>query len=622
MLKNENIICISSIDWDFVWQGHQEIMSVFAKNNNKVLFIENTGVRVPNFSDIQRLKKRLFNWLRSAKGFREEARNLYIYSPIILPFPYSRIVRWINRHLIIGALKRWMRMAGFHDPIIWTFLPTGTALDIINNLDSKLLIYYCIADFYELVSNPKKIKKTEDEVIRKSNLIFAQGIVLKDRCSRLNDNVHIFPFGVRIEQFENLTHGHDKAPSDMRGIKRPIIGYIGGIHKHIDFKLIRYIAEARPDWSLVLAGPIQTDISEIGNLKNIYLMGKKEFSSLPNYINEFDVGIVPYKISDYTVTVYPTKLNEYHALGKPVVSTSLPEIKNFNTENDNLVFVGKTYEEFVNCISLALRGSDPVLVNKRISSARKNSWSIRIEEMSDLIKKAIEKKSGIPLNWREDFLRLYKVTRSRILKLILISSSVYILLFYTPLVWFLASPLKIALKPEKSDAIVVFAGGVGESGKPGQGYEERVQYAVELYKKGYAPYMIFSSGYTYVFEEPLMMKVLAVNLGVPQEAIILETKAKNTYENVKFTKQILLNMKLSKILLVSSPYHMRRVFLTFHKLAPELKTIYTPVPKSIFYAHSIEGNNQKEWRQVSLEQLEGLLHEYLGIIYYLLKGYI
>jgi len=45
MLINENIICISSIDWDFIWQGHQEIMATFTRNGNRVLFIENTGVR-------------------------------------------------------------------------------------------------------------------------------------------------------------------------------------------------------------------------------------------------------------------------------------------------------------------------------------------------------------------------------------------------------------------------------------------------------------------------------------------------------------------------------------------------------------------------------------------------
>jgi len=85
MLKNKNIICISSIDWDFVWQGHQEIMSTFAKNGNRVLFIENTGVRAPTFKDMPRIRKRMINWAKSIKGFRRETDSLYIYSPIIFP---------------------------------------------------------------------------------------------------------------------------------------------------------------------------------------------------------------------------------------------------------------------------------------------------------------------------------------------------------------------------------------------------------------------------------------------------------------------------------------------------------------------------------------------------------
>jgi len=68
MLKNENIICISSIDWDFIWQGHQEIMSVLAKSGNKVIFIENTGVRAPGIRDVPRIKNRIRNWFKGVKG--------------------------------------------------------------------------------------------------------------------------------------------------------------------------------------------------------------------------------------------------------------------------------------------------------------------------------------------------------------------------------------------------------------------------------------------------------------------------------------------------------------------------------------------------------------------------
>ncbi len=625
MIKNQNIICISSIDWDFVWQGHQEIMSVFAKNGNRVLVIENTVVRTPTFKDITRLRKRLINWMKGTKGFRQQMDNLYIYSPLVLPFPYSRIARYINRRLLLGALEKWIKVMDFHEPIIWTFLPTGTALDIINNTAKKLLVYYCIADFYALADNYRKVERTENELIKKSDLIFVQGKVLRDKCRRLNNNVHIFSFGIKSETFENFRNNSVKAPLDLKDIKKPIIGYIGGIHRHIDFGLLRFIAENNPDWSIVLVGPIQTSTYEIDNIKNIFLLEKKEFKDLPYYINEFDVGIIPYRKTEYTATVYPTKLNEYHALGKPVISTDLPEVINFNIENDNLVFVAKTYDEFSKHIHKALNGpNEASFYIRRISSSKKNNWTTRIEEMSNLIEIAIQKKPKIPYDWREVFLRLYNKAHRKILRLTFTLIVIYILTFYTPLVWFLASPLKISQPPEKANCIVVFAGGVGESGQAGQGYEERVQYAVDLYNKGYADYMIFSSGYKFVFEEPLLMKMLAMSLGIPEKSIILEDRAINTYENVKFVKNILDKQKWNNILLVSSLYHMRRIYLVIKKVAPEIKTIYTPIPRSAFYDYNVgTGQKHKKFgKQIKIKQIRGIFHEYLGIIYYFFKGYI
>ena len=116
MLKNEDIICISSIDWDFIWQGHQEVMSVFAKNGNRVLFIENTGVRSPGIRDISRLSKRFRDYFKGVKGIRKESENLYIYSPIVLPFPYSRFARWVNKYILLSVIRRWMKAMRFSDP--------------------------------------------------------------------------------------------------------------------------------------------------------------------------------------------------------------------------------------------------------------------------------------------------------------------------------------------------------------------------------------------------------------------------------------------------------------------------------------------------------------------------
>lgn len=515
-----------------------------------------------------------------------------------------------------------MKIMEFHNPIIWTFLPTGTALDIVNNIDRKLLVYYCIADFYALVDNPKKIKKTEDELLRKCDLIFVQGSILETKCKRLNNNVFVFPFGVKMEIFENMKSDSAETPPDMINIRKPIIGYIGGLHRHIDFALLRFIAESHPEWTIVLVGPIQTETAEVNKFSNVFFLGKKDFAELPKYINKFDICIIPYIRTEYTATVYPTKLNEYHALGKPVVSTDLPEVKSYNKENDNLVSIAKTYEEFTNHISRALGDSGAPLAQRRILAAKKNSWITRIDEMSGLIEESVERKTNSAINWEEKLYKLYRGIRIRILKTIIICLSLYFLIFYTPLMWIIAAPLNISQAPSAADCIVVFAGGVGESGHAGQGYEERVKYAFELYKKGFAKYLLFSSGYSYVYKEPFMMQVLAVSLGVPKEAIILEERATNTYENVKFSNQKATARGWDKVILVSSPYHMLRASLVFKKIAGNMKVIYSPVPNSLFYSHPDKYQfGKRTWRRIDIVQIRAILHEYMGIVYYWLKGW-
>jgi uncharacterized SAM-binding protein YcdF (DUF218 family) len=270
-----------------------------------------------------------------------------------------------------------------------------------------------------------------------------------------------------------------------------------------------------------------------------------------------------------------------------------------------------------------LNNANSSLSEKCIAAAQKNSWLSRIEEMNNLIAETIDTKAGVPFDWKEGFSKLYKAARRKFLKAFFIFLSAYLLIFYTPLFWFLAAPLRISQLPEKADAILVFAGGVGESGAAGQGYEERVQYAAELYKKGYAEHIVFSSGFTYVFKEPYLMKTLAMSLGIPEKAIILEERASNTYENVKCTESILRKEQWNKVLLVSSPYHMRRASLVFNKIANQVKVNYAPVSNSLFYSHpDRDSYGRKIWKRISLEQIKGILHEYLGILYYWWKGYI
>ena len=104
MLTGRDIILISSIDWDFNWQGHQEIANRLARAGNRVLYVENMGVRSPGLHDVGRVARRFSHWAGSVfdGGVRQVSPGLYVCSPLILP-PFGSSTRGWPRLLIRKA---------------------------------------------------------------------------------------------------------------------------------------------------------------------------------------------------------------------------------------------------------------------------------------------------------------------------------------------------------------------------------------------------------------------------------------------------------------------------------------------------------------------------------------
>jgi uncharacterized SAM-binding protein YcdF (DUF218 family)/glycosyltransferase involved in cell wall biosynthesis len=615
MLAGRDIICISSIDWDFIWQGHQQIMATLAANGNRVLFIENTGVRSPSVGDLGRVRARLKNWWRGTKGFRLERERLYVYSPLVLPLPYSRIGRAINARLMMRSLRRWMQATDFHRGIVWTFLPTPLARDLIRALDAEVVVYYCIDDLASSSLQARKITASEIDVFREADLVFVTSEKLRERASRFNHRVHLFPFGVNFREFERIRTDDHPAPADLRTLPRPVIGYVGGLHQWIDQDLLASVARAMPDASFALVGPPQGDVSTLAACANVHILGQKAHEDVPRYVKHFDVALVPYRLTEYTANVYPTKLNEYLAMGTPVVATDLPEIRRLNAETANVVSTAAGADAFVDAIRAAVADGSDAQRRRRIQVARTNGWDGRIMEMSRLIDEALSAGPKTGAGWEQTLRRLYRVARRRIVAAVAVVVIAVYGLFYTPLVWSVAAPLRLEEPPHPADAIVVFAGGVGESGQAGGGYQERLRRAVDLYEQGFAPRIIISSGFVFAFKEAEVMRGIAIDNGVPAQAIVLETRSANTRQNVVFTNAILKAEGWRNILLVSSPYHMRRALLTWRKAAPDVVVTPEPVANTQFYFHDPGAG-------ASLTQIRGILQEYAAIFDYWWKGWI
>lgn len=613
MLTGRDIICLASIDWDAHWQIHQQLASSLVDAGNRVLFIENTGVRVPGVRDLARIRQRVRNWWHSTKGFREIRSNLFVYSPLLLPFPYSSAARWINRTILFRGLRRWMDATAFRRPIVLTFLPTPLAHDIINDVDASLAVYYCADDFPATSPSARRVGPSEEALFRRADLVFVTSERLREKAARWAEHVHALPAGVDFAKFDAARRSSDGLPPDLASVRRPVVGYVGALHLWVDQPLLAAAADALPDATFVLIGPQQVDVSMLSSRSNIVLLGPRAHDEVPAYVKGFDVALVPYLRSEFTDSVYPVKLNEYLAMGVPVVATDLPEIRRFNERHDGVLAIAKDADSFTGAIRRALHDGEPDIREQRVTVARSNSWGQRLEEMSALMIAALGRRAQDERAWQQRLKRLYGRARRRTVEGVATIVVGYLLLFHTPLVWWVAAPLKISETPRAADAIVVFAGGVGESGQAGGGYQERVKQAVDLYRGGYAPRIVFSSGYVFAFREAEVMRALAIDNGVPADAIVLELKAANTYENVRFVHDIVTNEGWSSILLVSAPYHMRRALAVWERVAPEIAVTPVPVENSQFYAHETGA---------SLQQIRGIVHEYAAIVAYWYRDWL
>jgi len=301
------------------------------------------------------------------------------------------------------------RSLRFDQAVIWTFLPTDTVATLVRMLSKPrgVVVYYCIADFAELSPHRDEMLKSERSIIEMSDVIFAQGPQLAERCSRGGKKAEIFPFGVNLNRFtkessqangplveEPTTAGKaGTASAFMSALPRPVIGYVGGIHKFFDVEMLAAMARSRPDWSWVFVGPLQISPGKLKQIPNVHLAGPKGHEELPDYIRGFDVGIVPYLFNGYTATVIPTKINEYLAMGKPVVSTDLPEVRAFNGKHGVIITSPNRPAEFVASIERALFSpSEDAVINRRRTVAALNDWEGCFERMSHFIERELREK--------------------------------------------------------------------------------------------------------------------------------------------------------------------------------------------------------------------------------------
>ncbi len=185
--------------------------------------------------------------------------------------------------------------------------------------------------------------------------------------------------GVDLAHFDPAATGPE--PTDLAAVPHPRVGFFGGIDDYVvDLPLVRRLAQALPDVSVVLVGAATCPLDDLLALPNVHWLGMKPYDEIPRYGAGFDVAIMPWLQNDWIRFCNPVKTKEYLALGLPVVTTPYPEA----SAHCDVLAVAQEPEDFVAMVAQALAGESVGTPESRRASVLDDSWSSRADVLRTL----------------------------------------------------------------------------------------------------------------------------------------------------------------------------------------------------------------------------------------------
>ena len=387
MNKSLNIIMLSTAEWDNpFWTNKQHTACSLADAGHRVFYIESLGLRSPDANhgrDWRRLFKRLLRAFLLPKRVR---RNVWVWSPLVIPAASSKFAQNTNKLLFSIVLCFYMRLYSFHSAVLWTYNPLTLLYTKPDHFDA--LIYHCVDEISAQPGmNKKLIQAQEKKLCSSADHVFVTSSSLYSSRSQWTKHITYLPNVVDPDHFSKDRSVSASLPVEFESIPEPRLIFVGALSAYkVNFKLIHKLALICPDWSIVLVGLVGegdpgTTIDQLLDIENVYLLGPKPYKELPRLMHFSDVGLLPCMLNQYTRAMFPMKFFEYLAAGLPVVSTNLPSLEEFA---DYINFANSP-EEFASQINNILADStafDESRVKKLVSN---HSYRKRTKKMIAII---------------------------------------------------------------------------------------------------------------------------------------------------------------------------------------------------------------------------------------------
>jgi len=344
---------------------------------NRVLWVETIGMRSPKLSiyDLKRVWQKLGTWFRrstkSTGGETSLPANLSLISPLMIPYNRYRLIRKLNRFLVVRSVKKAMRVLAFQQPILLTSIPS--TCDFIDHLGEALSIYYCVDEFSLWPGiDPGVIGPMERELISKVDLVLTTSDALFEAKQKLHPGTELLTHGVDVEHFRVL--------GEARG-NRKKVGFFGLIDERVDRTLLLALSKRFPSVEFHFIGEVVVELGSLHKQQNLIWHGKLSYDKLPEAIQDYSLFILPYLVNELTRFINPLKIKEYLATGRPVVTTSLKELERFQ----DVVWVARDYEGFFRGVSDVLeerRAIDSHLIERHLKG---QSWDDKAEWLSQRV---------------------------------------------------------------------------------------------------------------------------------------------------------------------------------------------------------------------------------------------
>jgi UDP-galactopyranose mutase len=238
------------------------------------------------------------------------------------------------------------------------------------------------------------IAEEEQEVLKRADLVRAGTGKLYEAKKPFARTIHCLLSAVEFEHFHRATRA-GQLPAELKRIKekyRYVAGYFGTLDMRIHQAMLAEAMKQLPEWALVLIGPKVSNFSVLEALPNVFLLGQRPYSTLPDFTRGFNVCLIPFKLDLLTEHGNPTKVLEYFAAGKPVVSTSIPDLKQFYPE---LIYFADGGEELVKALPEALSSpSREELRKKGLALAAENTWDEAVKKILRLLDLPLQESGG------------------------------------------------------------------------------------------------------------------------------------------------------------------------------------------------------------------------------------